>query len=119
MHIVAWVVVGLFSLTGLSKLINLPSSLAERDRLKQSPRKWYVIGALEILGAAGIAGVLAGYLPAAVGLAAAWGLCMLMLGAMGTRMTFSSRENAHDWLLILDVVVFALAVTTLVYMFRL
>lgn len=119
MNIVAWVVVGLFTLTGLSKVVNLPSSVAERDRLKQSRRKWYLIGALEILGAAAIAGVLTGYLPVAIGLAAAWGLCMLMLGAMGTRVAFSSRENAHDWMLIADVVVFALAATTLVHMFRL
>jgi hypothetical protein len=43
---------------------------------------------------------------------------MLMLGAMGIRVSQGSREKQLDWMLILDVLVFGLAVVTLVAMLR-
>lgn len=116
LQIVAWIAVGLFSLTGLSKLIGLPASIAERDRLDVSKRKWYTVGTLEVVGATAVAGVLTDFLPRVAGVAAAWGLIMLMLGAMGIRISQGSREKQHDWMLMLDVLVFALAVATLVAM---
>ena len=116
LHIVAWIAVGLFSLTGLSKLISLPASIAERDRLEVSKRKWYTVGTLEVLGATAVAGVLTDLLPRVAGVAAAWGLIMLMLGAMGIRFSQGSQRKQVDWMLILDALVFALAVTTLVAM---
>lgn len=118
LEIVAWVAVGLFSLTGLSKLISLPASIAERDRLDVSKRKWYTVGTLEVLGATAVAGVLTDFLPRGAGVAAAWGLIMLMLGAMGIRVSQGSRDKQLDWMLILDVLVFGLAVVTLVAMLR-
>lgn len=116
LQIVAWLAVALFSLTGLSKLISLPASIAERDRLDVSKRKWYTVGTLEVLGAAAVAGVLADFAPRGVGVAAAWGFILLMLGAMGMRLSHGPREKQRDWMLILDVLVFALAVATLIAM---
>lgn len=118
MSIVPWVTVALFSLTGLAKLINLPQSVAQRDALQVSRRKWHIIGGLEVAGATGLAGALTGYLPMALGVAAAWGFVLLLIGAMGTRINHSSRDNAHDWMLIADVLTWVLAVATLVVMIR-
>jgi hypothetical protein len=119
MTIVPWVSVALFALTGLVKLLSVPASVAERDKLGQSPGKWKLIGALEVLGAIGVAGALTGYLPQALGIAAAAGFVLLMLGAIGVRISSGPREKQHDWLLIGDVLTFALAIATLVAMIRL
>lgn len=117
--LVAWLAVILFSLTGLSKLTSLPAALAERDRLGISKRRWYVVGTLEVLGAAAVAALLLDLVPRGVGVAAAWGFILLMLGAMGIRVSHDvERKPYQDWMLMLDVLAFALAVVTLIAMLR-
>ena len=118
MTVIPWISVGLFGLTGLVKLISLPASLAERDKLNVSRGRWLVIGALEVLGALGVAGTLTGHLPNGVGIAAASGFVLLMVGAMATRISHRPREKALDVMLVLDVLTFGLAIVTLVAMAR-
>jgi hypothetical protein len=119
MTTVVWITVAIFAMSGLVKLLNVPMSLAERDKLGQSPGKWRIIGTLEVLGVLGVAGALTGYVPRPLGIAAAVGFVMLMVGAMGIRISHGARENKHDWLLIADVLTFALAIATLVAMIQL
>jgi hypothetical protein len=69
----------LFTFSGLIKLVGVQRSLAIRDHLGVKPMQWRLIGLLEL---AGVAGVLAGLAWAPIGIAAAAGLALLMLGAI-------------------------------------
>jgi DoxX-like protein len=69
----------LFTFSSLIKLVGVRQSLAIRDHLGVKPVQWRMIGLLEI---AGVAGVLLGLAWAPIGIAAAVGLALLMLGAI-------------------------------------
>jgi hypothetical protein len=70
----------LFTFASLIKLLGVQQSLAIRDHLGVAPLQWRVIGLLEL---AGVAGVLMGLVWPPIGIAAAVGLTLLSLGAIG------------------------------------
>ncbi|MGH3554832.1 MAG: DoxX family protein [Mycobacterium sp.] len=69
----------LFAFTSLIKLVGVRQSLAIRDHLGVKPMQWRVIGLLEL---AGVAGVLVGLAWPPIGVVAAIGLALLVLGAI-------------------------------------
>jgi hypothetical protein len=77
--IVTALLAALFGFAGLIKLFGVRQSLAIRDHLGVKPVQWRVIGLLEL---AGVAGVLVGLVCAPIGIAAAIGLALLVLGAI-------------------------------------
>jgi DoxX-like protein len=81
----------LFIFSSLIKLVGVGQSLAIRDHLGVTPTQWRVIGLLELVGAAG---VLAGLAWAPIGIAAAVGLALLMLGAISFHVRAS--DSAAD-----------------------
>lgn len=91
----------LFLVTGGGKVAGLPQSLRARDQFGMTPTAWRTIGLLE---AAGAIGLLVGLKVGLIGLLAAIGLALLMLGATATRVKV--RDQA--WLIALDVVVLVL-----------
>jgi hypothetical protein len=85
--IVTVLLAALFSFSSLIKLFGVRQSLAIRDHLGVEPVQWRLIGLLEL---AGVAGVLVGLVWPPIGVAAAIGLALLVLGAI----VFHGR--AHD-----------------------
>jgi hypothetical protein len=77
--IVTALLAGLFGFASLIKLVGLRQSLAIRDHLGVKPVQWRLIGLLEL---AGVAGVLMGLAWPPIGIAAAIGLALLVLGAL-------------------------------------
>ena len=77
--IVTALLAALFSFSSLIKLFGVRQSLAIRDHLGVEPVQWRLIGLLEL---AGVAGVLVGLVWAPIGIAAAIGLALLVLGAI-------------------------------------
>jgi DoxX-like family len=77
--IVTALLAALFSFSSLIKLFGVRQSLAIRDHLGVKPVQWRVIGLLEL---AGVAGVLVGLVWPPIGVAAAIGLALLVLGAI-------------------------------------
>jgi DoxX-like family len=69
----------LFTFSSLIKLVGVRQSLAIRDHLGVKPMQWRVVGLLELTG---VVGVLAGLAWAPIGVAAAVGLALLLLGAI-------------------------------------
>jgi hypothetical protein len=78
----------LFTFSSLIKLFGVKQSLAIRDHLHVQPMQWRLIGLLEL---AGVAGVLAGLKWPPIGVAAAIGLALLMLGAIGFHVRASDK----------------------------
>jgi hypothetical protein len=78
--VVTALLAALFTFSSLIKLIGVRQSLEIRDHLGVKPVQWRMIGSVEL---AGVAGVLAGLAWAPIGVAAAVGLALLMLGAIG------------------------------------
>ncbi len=108
--ILAIVVAATFVCTGGIKLFNVPASLEVRDSLDVPPGLWRVIGVLEWLGAAG---VIVGLVYRPLGLTAAIGLAILLLGAMSTRFRAARRHGRSEAIgLAVDVGTFALATVT-------
>ncbi|MCW2752138.1 MAG: hypothetical protein JWR83_3248 [Aeromicrobium sp.] len=85
--IVAVALAALFLLSGVSKVLRHPASLVSRDELEVPSTIWSLIGAAEIAGAAG---VLVGFGVTPLGIAAAAGLLLLGIGAVG------AHRRAHD-----------------------
>jgi hypothetical protein len=81
----------LFTFSSLIKLIGVRQSLAVRDHLGIKPMQWRAIGLFEL---AGVAGVLVGLAWAPIGMAAAAGLALLMLGAISFHVRAS--DNAAE-----------------------
>lgn len=79
-RIVTALLAAMFGFAALIKLFGVGQSLAIRDHLGVKPVQWRVIGLLEL---AGVAGVLAGLCWPPIGIAAAIGLALLALGAIG------------------------------------
>jgi hypothetical protein len=77
--IVTALLAAMFAFAGLIKVVGVRQSLAIRDHLGVDPTQWRLIGLLEL---AGVAGVLAGLKWAPIGIAAAIGLTLLILGAI-------------------------------------
>jgi len=77
--IVTALLAALFGFAGLIKVVGLRQSLAIRDHLGVKPVQWRLIGLLEL---AGVAGVLVGLVWPPIGVAAAVGLALLVLGAI-------------------------------------
>jgi hypothetical protein len=77
--IVTALLAALFGFASLIKLVGLRQSLAIRDHLGVKPVQWRLIGLLEL---AGVAGVLVGLAWPPIGVAAAIGLALLVLGAI-------------------------------------
>jgi hypothetical protein len=77
--IVTALLAALFGFAGLIKLFGVRQSLEIRDHLGVKSGQWRVIGLLEL---AGVAGVLVGLVWAPIGVAAAIGLALLVLGAI-------------------------------------
>jgi hypothetical protein len=77
--IVTVLLAALFSFSSLIKLFGVRQSLAIRDHLGVEPVQWRLIGLLEL---AGVAGVLEGLVWPPIGVAAAIGLALLVLGAI-------------------------------------
>ncbi len=77
--VVTALLAALFGFAGLIKVVGLRQSLAIRDHFGVKPAQWRVIGLLEL---AGVAGVLVGLVWAPIGVAAAVGLALLVLGAI-------------------------------------
>jgi hypothetical protein len=77
--IVMALLAAMFAFAGLIKVVGVRQSLAIRDHLGVDPTQWRLIGLLEL---AGVAGVLAGLKWAPIGIAAAIGLTLLILGAI-------------------------------------
>jgi hypothetical protein len=77
--IVTALLAALFGFAGLIKVVGLRQSLAIRDHLGVKPVQWRLIGLLEL---AGVAGVLVGLVWPPIGVAAAIGLALLVLGAI-------------------------------------
>jgi hypothetical protein len=77
--IVTALLAAIFGFAGLIKLVGLRQSLAIRDHLGVKPVQWRLIGLLEL---AGVAGVLVGLAWPPIGVAAAIGLALLVLGAI-------------------------------------
>ncbi len=77
--VVTGLLAALFGFAGVIKLAGVRQSLAIRDHLGVKPVQWRLIGSLEL---AGVAGVLAGLAWSPIGVAAAIGLALLILGAI-------------------------------------
>ena len=77
--VVTVLLAALFAFAGSIKVAGVRQSLAIRDHLGVDPLQWRLIGSLELVG---VAGVLAGLRWAPIGVAAAIGLALLVLGAI-------------------------------------
>ena len=99
----------LLLVTGGGKILDLPFSRGNRDRLSVHPTFWRVTGLLEVLATVGLAwGIW--FVP--FGLAAAVGVDLLMIGALVFRLR--TRDPAIRREGIADVVVFLLALIVVV-----
>ena len=87
MTVVAIALAVVFLLSGASKVIRHPISVAARDKLAVPAPAWGLLGAAEIAGAAG---VLIGLSVRPLGIAAATGLVLVGLGAV------AAHRRAHD-----------------------
>ena len=119
-HVILSIVLALlFVLTGAGKVLGLAFANQNRDRLGVHPTFWRVTGLLEWAGAVGL---IAGIWWWPIGLAAACGLALLMLGAIASRVRAHRTRPAPGRTFALtvtgDVVVFVLAVVTAVLIAR-
>ena len=92
----------LFLGTGAIKVFGVPYSVQIRDRLGVPPTLWRVIGLLEWAGALGL---LVGLAVPMLGVAAAAGLSVLMLGAVASRLrVYDTARNIAGDLAVLALV---------------
>jgi hypothetical protein len=78
--VVTALLAAMLGFAGLIKVLGVKQSLTIRDHLGVKPVQWRAIGALEL---AAVAGVLAGLAWSPIGVAAAVGSALLLLGAIG------------------------------------
>jgi hypothetical protein len=86
--VVTALLAALFGFAGVIKLAGVRQSLAIRDHLGVDPVQWRLIGSLEL---AGVAGVLVGLTWPPIGVAAAIGLTLLIVGAIVIHVRASDR----------------------------
>jgi hypothetical protein len=91
--VVTALLAAMLGFAGLIKVVGLPQSLTIRDHLGVKPVQWRLIGALEL---AAVAGVLIGLSWPPIGVAAAVGAALLLLGAIGfhARASDSAADTA-------------------------
>jgi hypothetical protein len=91
--IVTALLAAMLGFAGLIKLAGVQQSLTIRDHLGLNPVQWRTIGTLEL---AAVAGVLTGLAWPPIGVAAAVGAALLLLGAITfhTRASDSAGETA-------------------------
>jgi DoxX-like family len=100
----------LLLVTGGGKVLDLPFSRGNRDKLSVHPVFWRVIGLLEVAATVGLAwGIW--FVP--FGLAAAVGVALLMLGAFGFRIRTNDREILKEGLADIALFVLTLVLITL------
>jgi hypothetical protein len=102
--------------TGGGKVLDLPFSRVNRDKLSVHPVFWRVIGVLEL---AALVGLVWGIWFVPFGLAAAVGVALLMIGAFGFRVRSHDRAILKEGLadiavFVLTLVVILLSILTLV-----
>jgi uncharacterized membrane protein YphA (DoxX/SURF4 family) len=98
--------------SGALKLVGAKQSLQMRDQLHVGAQLWRVVGALEVAGALGLA---AGLVVPVLGLAAAVGLALLMVGGIAAHARAQDIRNAGPaaLLLVLAVVTAGLLVASI------
>ena len=110
MHVTLVVISALLAVAFLGsggfKLVGAKQSLQMRDQLLVGAQLWRVVGALEVAGALGLA---AGFVAPVLGIAAAVGLALLMVGGIVTHARAQDLRNAGPAALLL-----LLAVATVV-----
>jgi DoxX-like family len=91
--VVTGLLAALLGFAGLIKVFGVKQSLTARDHFGVKPVQWRAIGALEL---AAVAGVLAGLAWWPIGVAAAVGAALLLLGAIGfhARASDSAADTA-------------------------
>jgi hypothetical protein len=91
--VVTALLAAMLGFAGLIKIAGLQQSLTIRDHLGLNPVQWRTIGSLEL---AAVAGVLAGLAWPPIGVAAAVGAALLLLGAIvfHTRASDNAAETA-------------------------
>jgi DoxX-like family len=91
--VVTALLAAMLGFAGLIKVVGLPQSLTIRDHLGVKPVQWRLIGSLEL---AAVAGVLIGLSWPPIGVAAAVGAALLLLGAIGfhARASDSAADTA-------------------------
>jgi hypothetical protein len=91
--VVTALLAALLGFAGVIKVVGVAQSLKIRDHLGVNPVQWLLIGALELAAAAG---VLAGLAWPPIGVAAAVGSALLLLGAIGfhARASDSAADTA-------------------------
>jgi hypothetical protein len=95
--------------TGGGKVLDLPFSRGNRDKLSVHPVFWRIIGLLEIAATVGLAwGIW--FVP--FGLAAAIGVALLMIGAFGFRLRSRDRAIIREG--VADIAVFVLTLVVIV-----
>ena len=92
--------------SGSLKLVGAKQSLQMRDQLRVGAQLWRLVGALEVAGALGLA---VGLVVPVLGIAAAVGLALLMVGGIGAHARAQDLRNAGPAALLL-----VLAVVTVV-----
>jgi uncharacterized membrane protein YphA (DoxX/SURF4 family) len=88
--------------SGSLKLAGAKQSLQMRDQLHVGAQLWRVVGALEVAGALGLA---AGFVVPALGIAAAVGLGLLMVGGIVAHVRAQDLRNAGPATLLLVLAV--------------
>ena len=96
--------------TGGGKILNLPFSRSNRDKLHVHPQFWRATGVLEL---AAVVGLVWGVWFVPFGLAAAVGVALLMLGALGFRFRTNDRAIRLEGLADISVFVLTLVVIAL------
>jgi uncharacterized membrane protein YphA (DoxX/SURF4 family) len=93
------------------KLVGAKQSLTMRDQLRVGAQLWPVVGALEVAGALGL---VVGFVAPVLGIAAAVGLALLMVGGIGAHARAQDLRNAGPaaLLLVLAVVTAGLLVVS-------
>jgi hypothetical protein len=91
--VVTALLAAMLGFAGLIKVIGVAQSLTIRDHLGVKPVQWRMIGALEL---AAVAGVVVGLWWPPIGVAAAIGSALLLLGAIGfhARASDSAADTA-------------------------
>jgi uncharacterized membrane protein YphA (DoxX/SURF4 family) len=98
--------------SGGLKLAGAKQSLQMRDQLHVGAKLWRLVGALEVAGALGLA---AGFVAPALGIAAATGLALLMVGGIVAHARVQDLRNAGPaaLLVVLAVATVVLRVATI------
>ena len=96
--------------SGAIKLIGNKTALQMRDRVNVGAQLWRVIGALEVAGAVGL---LVGLAVPALGIAAAVGLSLLLIGAVGAHLCANDARNALPAALLLLLAVALIVIRVL------